>query len=108
MRREAYWRPAKETEANVNSSEYALFTQSHHAWSVKIVLWTVKGQGIFFILMGGNPDIYIIIIIIYIFNLTKQADRQTLDPYSKVILSLFLNNPRSKWVILFHPSFLKG
>ena len=26
--------------------EYALFTQSH-AWSVKIVLWSVKSQGIF-------------------------------------------------------------
>ena len=54
MRREVYWRPAKETEANVNSSEYVLFTQSH-AWSVKIVLWSVKSQGIFVILMGGNP-----------------------------------------------------
>ena len=53
--REAYWRPAKETEASVNSSEYTLFTQSPHAWSVKIVLWSVKSQGIFFILMGGNP-----------------------------------------------------
>ena len=47
MQREAYWRLAKETEANVNSSEYALFTQSN-AWSVKI-------KGIFVILMGGNP-----------------------------------------------------
>ena len=44
-----YWSPAKETEANVNSSEYALFTQSHHAWSVKIVLWSVKSQGIVFL-----------------------------------------------------------
>ena len=51
---EASEETCKETEANVNSSEYALFTQSH-AWSVKIVLWSGKSQGIFFILMGGNP-----------------------------------------------------
>ena len=59
MRREAYWRPANETEANVNSSEYALFTQSHHAWSVKIVLWSVKSQGkvkeFFFYTDGWQP-----------------------------------------------------
>ena len=53
MLREAYWRPAKETDANVNSSEYTLFTQSHRA--CEIVLWSVKSQGNFVILMGGNP-----------------------------------------------------
>ena len=68
MQREAYWRPAKETEANVNSSEYALFTQSH-TWSVKSVLWSVKSQGIFVVLMGGNPDNTVNIL--YIYNVAK-------------------------------------